>query len=277
MSHISNEADRDAAEERTSASNHDAPDHNAQLFCHVTMRRRPDAAAISNIQIYTRKWLPVLNGVESTQTTTAPPGILTRFPPEIRCMIYDLVCHPRSTDFDFTGQQVVYWPQEFPLTADFSVPALAHVCREMRQYAMGRYQLVWWSAKSVVTKVVGKRGKPITQHREETTKSGFGVFQPDRDVIEIRIETVGSDVELGEHAVVHWNDPTQAPILKQMSTRQVSYPQPQQGDAFLRFLRTLALNMKDTSLTLVPKQSGMWEKAWKKDYRGKFQATLKKI
>ncbi|KAI2463600.1 hypothetical protein F4781DRAFT_416046 [Annulohypoxylon bovei var. microspora] len=265
MSFISNEIDLDAAEKFTAA-----PDHDAQLLCHFTMRDE-DAAVISNVQVYTRKWLPVPNGVKSTQNTITPLGMFGRLPQNIRHMIYDLVCHPRFTNFDFTQQQV-FWPQELPLVADFSVPALAHVCREMRRYAMCRYQLVWWSSKRVVSKI-NRSIEPSSMHQEETTRSGFGVFQPDEDVIEIHMETIDSDVELGEHATVEWNDLTQAPILTELSTRQVSYPLPELF--FSPLSRTFEL--EDTFLTLIPKQSAMWEKTWKKDCRNKFQPTLRKI
>ncbi|KAI0836966.1 hypothetical protein F5Y06DRAFT_305022 [Hypoxylon sp. FL0890] len=256
MSHISNEPDRDAA------------DHDAQLLCHFTMRGR-DAAFIANLQVYTRKWLPDLSEVRFAQNTITRPGVLERLPQEIRDMIYDLVSPPRSSYFDFTQQQV-YWPQEFPLTPEFSVPVLAYVCREMRQYAMWRYQLVWWSSKRVVSKI-HQRGGPV--HREETTRSGLGVFRPDKDVIEIHIKTVDSNVELGERAIVNWNDPTQAPTLKELSTRQVSYVPPRL--VFCPFFGRLVL--QDTFITLIPKQSGMWEKTWKKDSFNKFHATVRKI
>ncbi|KAI0002848.1 hypothetical protein F4779DRAFT_622017 [Xylariaceae sp. FL0662B] len=274
MSPISNEPDRGASEKFTAAPNHDAPDHDARLFCHLTMRGS-DGAVISNIQIYTRKWLPVLNEDKSAHNTLKPLGMLERLPQEIRYMIYDLVFHPRFNYFDFTKHQV-HWPEEIPLRADFSVPAVAHVCREMRRYAMCRYQLVWWSGKRVASNI--NRGeRPGSRHerktKEETTRSGFGVFQPDKDVIEIHLRTTFSEVELGEHVTVDWNDPTQAPMLKGLSARQVSYPPPRRG-----YCPSLGdFTVQDTFLTLIPKQSGMWEKTWKKDSLNKFQATLMKI
>ncbi|KAI3330898.1 hypothetical protein F4824DRAFT_302937 [Ustulina deusta] len=274
MSYISTTTDRDATKEPPEAS-----EHKVELFCHFTARY--SFATTFHLQVCTRKWLnfsksvagnertdfgrpnTIVNETESVPGVVSPLGTLKRLPLEVRYMIYDLVFPPTTSYFDFS-ETAVYWPHESPLlSVYFAVPKLAHVCREMRQYAMPKYQLVWWTSRSVIP-TVNRKSKAKSEY-QETTKSGFGVFQPDKDVIKIYTRDI-VEVELAQRATVEWDDPTKPPILKELSTRQVRYPP----------LPTFPSSVC-TSYTFIPKELGLWERTWTKDCHNKFRETLRKI
>ncbi|KAI0382786.1 hypothetical protein F5Y04DRAFT_279563 [Hypomontagnella monticulosa] len=244
MSHISGKMDLDVAEQSTTT-----PDHNARLFCHLTLLTT-DSTDFSHVHVCTRKLPSILNEVDYTQNAITPPGVLIRLPQEIRDMIYDFVCCPRSSYFDLTTRRAIQ--SKRPRRVDFSVPVLAHVCREMREHVMRKYQLVWWAA-----------------HHESITDFGFGFFQPNQDTIEIliNIRTKYLVVDSGEHAIVKWDDPTREPSLMDLSMRRVPDREPR-----IIFDRFWGIPVPlDTFRKLIPKQSGWWEKFWERGGRVEVQ------
>ncbi|KAI0545465.1 hypothetical protein F4679DRAFT_599431 [Xylaria curta] len=142
------------------------------------------------IQACTRKWYNFLeHRIPGHSNITLRPGALERLPPEIRFMIYDLLMPPRENHFDCSK---IY--NKVPV---FGFPTIAHVCREMRQYAMQKYRFV-----RIMAFVKGYRWE----------KDRFGVFDPAQDSITIDLPNCWS-IEWLQDATIQWNDPFQRPRL----------------------------------------------------------------
>ncbi|KAI1123249.1 hypothetical protein F5Y10DRAFT_286312 [Nemania abortiva] len=205
-------------------------DPSARLLCYFTIHIWGDT--FFNLQIYTRKWY---NFSENQDTIALLPGRLGRLPPELRFMIYDYVMPANSNHFDYSGTSARCWlptPRR-----KFAVPEIAHVCRDMRQYAMSKYQFVWYSytseakgAKPVrIHSFMPKR--PLTRNEEEIralrrphrSEFGFGFFDPKKDSVEIHLSQVEA-VEVVYDSTLEWDNPLQEPTLMDVSTRVRWYP-----------------------------------------------------
>ncbi|KAI0505820.1 hypothetical protein F5B22DRAFT_626460 [Xylaria bambusicola] len=150
--------------------------------------------------------------------------MLGRLPQNIRVMIYD-VSMPAAQNFDFS----VAWP---PLKTHpnppsqtrhikpkfnyqhynqlgFPIPKMAHVCREMRQYAMPHYRLLWF--RYTRTLIAPKQEiDQLAFWNKPPLFSGFGFFNPSKDQIRIYV-MYKYTVHLLKSATIQWNDPFQEP------------------------------------------------------------------
>ncbi|KAI1258373.1 hypothetical protein F5Y18DRAFT_413816 [Xylariaceae sp. FL1019] len=97
------------------------------------------------LQVFTRTWR---NFSGRPGNPPERPGALGALPPELRYMIYDLVLSQRFVIFDLNAVSVPptgsNLPRTLPPGNPFAIPAIAHTCKEMRIYAMRRYQFVWY-------------------------------------------------------------------------------------------------------------------------------------
>ncbi|KAI1759424.1 hypothetical protein GGR53DRAFT_527430 [Hypoxylon sp. FL1150] len=266
MSGLSNETDRDVVENRATASNGDAGHRGPGTLFYLNIRRGPNS--FSTLQIYTREWYPtgneisnevgneVSNEVSFSPATKKPLGRLQLLPAELRHIIYDFaLCDSKSINFHLDKAR---WPEKRP---DFSVPALAHVCQEMRYYAMSKYMLVYWKGTSVTTKIShgSTEPEPGSEQPEVTTRSGFGVVHPGIYPIRILAKTVGSVVDITEDATVIWDDRYKAPILKDLTTQGLSFTPPHK----MFWSGWGKIIMTDKSVWVINKRTG--EKVWQKD------------
>ncbi|KAI0545466.1 hypothetical protein F4679DRAFT_561047 [Xylaria curta] len=163
------------------------PDTNEEFHVtHFTARVKfRDSTFI--FQLYMREWYNFSETLGHPNTTLRP-GALERLPPEIRFMIYDILMPRKIHCFGLAGRP------------DLSFPRTAHVCREMRQYAMQKYRLIQW-----IQEIDGK-----------DRVGGFGVFNPERDSIRIYDYLVD--------ATVQWDDAFQTPKSTHISSRTKRYP-----------------------------------------------------
>ncbi|KAI1734570.1 hypothetical protein F4680DRAFT_470829 [Xylaria scruposa] len=176
-------------------------DEDVRLLCHFSARERLYNQNPIILQVFTRKWYNFLEPRISGHPNIAPlPGVLGRLPPELRFIIYDLVMPAEHNDITFPG---IHFGELF-----FKFPKIAHVCRDMREYAMRKYRFIWYNI-SVGESIFGE---------------GFGVFDPAKDSIMIHLESVLS-VHLIENGTVQWNNPFKTPKLTGIvSSRDKEYP-----------------------------------------------------
>ncbi|KAI0182635.1 hypothetical protein EV127DRAFT_449129 [Xylaria flabelliformis] len=162
-----------------------------------------------NLQVFTRKWYNFSERQPDHAIPTLIP--LGRLPPEIRFMIYDLIMPPTRTIFDLT-RPLDYLSKN--LSSDtqrpFAVPKIAHICREMRQYAMRRYRLIWFryaiDTYRYRLKCDTDNWKPV--------QSRFGVFDPAKDLIEILVQSIKSTDNLRcRNRDILWRNPFREPKL----------------------------------------------------------------
>ncbi|KAI0182636.1 hypothetical protein EV127DRAFT_487934 [Xylaria flabelliformis] len=161
------------------------------------------------IQACTRRWYNFLEYHTSELPDIAPrPGVLKRLPPEIRFTIYDLLMPPREHHLDC----IELWRKKVV----FGFPTIAHVCQEMRQYAMRKYQFLRFTANL----------------RGYGYGSTFGAFDPAQDSITIDLPNCNS-LSWVENATVRWKNPFRAPDLAEPFTfRKKEYPM---GDRPIHF------------------------------------------
>ncbi|KAI1734569.1 hypothetical protein F4680DRAFT_453845 [Xylaria scruposa] len=153
-----------------------------------------------NLQLYTRKWCNFSEHQTPNHPITLLPGALGRLPPEIRFMIYDILMPPRNYRYYGNGR----------LMPAASFPKIAHVCREMRQYASQRYRFIQSIRKL-------SRGGDIR---------GFGVFDPKRDsifILERAYERAYDRIVWIQNATVQWDDAFQEPTVTNISSRTKRY------------------------------------------------------
>ncbi len=252
MAHSSSETDPVTVEPEAPAR----MDPDIRLLCYFTAQLT--GTHIFNLQIYTRKWY---NFSDNQVVDTYRPGKLGRLPPEIRFIIYNYMMPANSNDFDFccTSASFESLGPHRPL---FAVPEIAHVCREMRQYAMSRYQFIWYNCTTRVEAAQLEIG-PILNWRPdefiaETSQtriwnevrgsetSSFGFFDPKKDSLEIHLRFVRA-VQLVKDATLEWDDAFQAPTLTNVSTRVKRYSPKETDNVFI----------------FTPKESGMWQRFWR--------------
>ncbi|KAI1162322.1 hypothetical protein F5B18DRAFT_624811 [Nemania serpens] len=111
-------------------------DPDIRLLCYSTAQ--VGETGVFDLQIYTRKWY---NFSDNGVTNTYLPGKLGRLPPEIRFMIYDYMMPANLNHIDLCGTSELR-RLSGSLWRIFAVPEIAHVCQDMRQYAMSKYQFV---------------------------------------------------------------------------------------------------------------------------------------
>ncbi|KAI0186559.1 hypothetical protein EV127DRAFT_438452 [Xylaria flabelliformis] len=248
MPRSSNETDLPTVEQEVPA----IIDQNIRLLCHFTAI--PGDVLI--LQIYTRKWHDFL---DNRVINAHLPGKLGRLPPEIRFVIYDYMMPANENRFYLQGTSGRWWSPCL-----FAVPNnIAHVCRDMRQYAMSKYQFIWYKH---TTLIVAERLKTVpgfipnvlsdepageicmTRYREKIHKverSRFGFFDPKKDSIEIHLSSVRA-VQLVEAATVEWDNAFQEPALTNLSTRVKQYSPKEANKIFV----------------FTPKESGVWQRFW---------------
>ncbi|KAI8948405.1 hypothetical protein F4801DRAFT_604468 [Xylaria longipes] len=191
-------------------------DLNIHLLCYFTAQIT--AKHVFNLQIYTRKWYNFL---------------LKCLLPEIRIMIYDYMMPANSNHFDLCGTSERSRSLG-PHRKFFAVPEIAHVCRDMRQYAMRRYRSIWYNYSLETSKT------------PRSELFSFGFFDSKKDSLEIHLRSVRA-VQLVEDATLEWDNAFQAPTLTNVLSTRVKRYSLKETDKF--FVFTL-------------KESGMWQSFW---------------
>ncbi|KAJ3561560.1 hypothetical protein NPX13_g8900 [Xylaria arbuscula] len=124
------------------------------------------------IRLCTRKWIDIS---ENQPTGEIPNqlGMLLRLPTELRWMIYDLAIATLGMEYKYKPYRRDWKRQDslLPPRGLFHCPAMAHVCRDMRQYVMPKYRQVCLTVK--LTQPLGLV--------PELTRYYMGVFNPQED------------------------------------------------------------------------------------------------
>ncbi|KAI0556268.1 hypothetical protein F4679DRAFT_25950 [Xylaria curta] len=253
MRHTFGETDPSRVEQEVPAT----IDPNIRLLCYFTAQQ---GKYVFNLQIYTRKRY---NFSDNRVINTRLPGKLGRLPPEIRFMIYDHMVPANWNNFDLNGTSARKRSLDLHRPF-FAVPSIAHVCQDMRQYAMSKYQFIWWNCTPLIESEQLKTSPgfilngisdeltgeiSVTRIWNEVPKSKlsrFGFFDPKKDSLEIHLRSVRV-VQLVKNATVEWDDAFQEPKLTNVSTRVKRYSQKEAYNAFV----------------FTPKESGMWQSLWK--------------
>ncbi|KAI1827318.1 hypothetical protein F4861DRAFT_403889 [Xylaria intraflava] len=235
-----------------------------------------------NLQVYTREWR---NFSENPETKRIPVslGNLRRLPPEVRFMIYDLTIPANPNCFDKSGTGGRCWltkESRRPQPRLFELPGIAHVCQDMRQYAMRRYRLIWvnYSTRHASENeeagwIDGMRARierllvPFPQLRlavptlveamaraRNPKMSRIGFFDPRKDSIEIHLKEVRA-VQLVKDATVEWDDPFQAPRLRNSLPEVTRYSR-RESDNFFIF------SLKETGISQT-----FWKPPWAKNQK----------
>ncbi|KAI0813553.1 hypothetical protein GGR55DRAFT_702633 [Xylaria sp. FL0064] len=182
---------------------------------------------VFSIQIYHRKWYNFLADPDQLVHTHLP-GQIGCLPPEIRFIIYDYLMPANSYYIDFLNTSSSFWLPRLPRPL-FAIPMIAHVCRDMRPYAMSKYQLVWYSYRKFKAEPLESDG-PSDESIQETNKtriwnevpmsagSNFGSFYTKKDFLGIHLQPIRA-LQVAEDATVEWGDAFQRPVLTDVSTR----------------------------------------------------------
>ncbi|KAI0545464.1 hypothetical protein F4679DRAFT_561044 [Xylaria curta] len=169
-----------------------------------------------NFQVFARKWHNFSERQPDHANPTLLPGVLRRLPPEIRLIIYDFLMPAMWTAVGLLRPLNTLSKDLFGhiTRQTFTIPKIAHVCREMRQYAMRKYQFIW------LRYTVTPEPRIWTPLPEQ---SRFGVFDTSKDLIEIFGRSLQSTQFLIS-PTIQWSDPFQEPkIIGNMTFRNDEY------------------------------------------------------
>ncbi|KAI1280233.1 hypothetical protein F5Y07DRAFT_413353 [Xylaria sp. FL0933] len=248
MPHTIDEADQAVAEQEIPVT----IDPEIRVLCVFNAHVTEDV--VFSIQIYHRRWYNFLADPDQLVPTHLP-GKIGRLPAEIRFIIYDYLMPAKSYFIDYLGTSPPFWVPRVPRTL-FAIPKIAHVCRDMRLYAMSKYQFVCYGYRTF------KRGPlisdgPSDESIRETGRTWkwnvipmsegckLGVFNPREDLLEIHLRSIRA-LQVAEDATVEWGDAFQEPILADAPLRTKWYL-PKETDNLFVF---------------APHEPDMWQSFW---------------
>ncbi|KAI1352063.1 hypothetical protein F5Y01DRAFT_304365 [Xylaria sp. FL0043] len=244
MPHTIDEADQVVAKQEIPVT----IDPEIRVLCFFYAQVTEDVAF--SIQIYHRRWYNFLADPDQLVHTHLP-GKIGCLPPEIRFIIYDYLMPAKSYFIDYLGTSPPFWVPRVPRTL-FAIPKIAHVCRDMRLYAMSKYQFACYGYRTL------KRGALLSEPSGESIRrtwnwnvvpmsegSKLGVFNPKEDLLEIHLRSI-RELQVAEDATFEWGDAFQEPILADVPFRMKWYL-PKETDNFFVF---------------APHESETWQSFW---------------
>ncbi|KAI0141252.1 hypothetical protein GGR57DRAFT_520579 [Xylariaceae sp. FL1272] len=192
------------------------PDGDIQMLC--GFRAHSDATDFRQVEIYSRKWPITPEALRSLESRDAKRslGTLGRLPVEVRYMIYDFVSEPRTYEIRLHSLIMV------PLVPFIYMPmkTLAHACRDMREYCMRNYRLLWYKATAPKRAAMSRQ---FTDNEGSGYQSSKWFYDARRDVINLHGKTVCT-FEVFESAKIEWSEDFKVPV----STSSITWiPAPQ--------------------------------------------------
>ncbi|KAI1264035.1 hypothetical protein F5Y18DRAFT_94419 [Xylariaceae sp. FL1019] len=180
-------------------------DEDIQLLC--GFYAYSDAQNFRRVEIYSRKWPTTPEALRSMQSreTRRSLGILEDLPPEIRYLIYDFVSEPRTYEARMQSKM------KLPLQPFLYMPmkSLAHACRDMRDYCMHTYRLLWYRVTYPSSaEEFGTPGSRLGSAVDNQSSKWF--YDPRRDVINLHDRKI-SALQVFESAKIEWTEDFRVP------------------------------------------------------------------